>query len=125
LGSGQPEDAEVISTRIGSVRLSERFLKSDPPSYEELDAMEEAVSDALTLVEDRIPVHDARTLVAVDGSSTTVQAVALGLPEYAPDRVHRPTLVRAVSRRAIGLLADIEYDGRQANAEMVPGGDVG
>jgi len=121
LGSTDTPTPEVVSTRIGSVRLAERFLRSDPPSYQELDGLEKAVADALALVEDRIPVHDAQTLVAVDGSSTTVQAVALGLAEYDPDAIHRSTLARADAERVFRLLADMSVAERKAIPVMAPG----
>ena len=75
-----------FSTQMGSVRLTERFLKSDPPSPEELARVEEEVDDVLAEAERTVPVHTARTLVAVAGTSTTVQAIALGMRGVRPDR---------------------------------------
>src|SRR5207244_4308471 len=90
LGGDTPSSS--VSAQIGSVRLTERFVRSDPPSYEEIDEIERVVDRALSEVEDRIPVHEARTLVAVAGTATTAQAIALGLPEYDPDQIHRTML---------------------------------
>jgi len=118
-GGGGP--AEAVSMRIGSVRLAERFLRSDPPSDAELESIEQAVEEALSVVEDRIAVRDARTLVAVDGSSVTVQAIALGLPEYDPERIHRSSLARADAERVLRLLADMDVEERRTLAVMAPG----
>jgi exopolyphosphatase/guanosine-5'-triphosphate,3'-diphosphate pyrophosphatase len=120
LGSaGEPTAA--MSVQAGSVRLTERFIHSDPPSYEELAAVEDAVAEVLAKVEDRIPVHDARTMVAVAGTSTTVQAIALGLPEYDPDLLHRTVLSRADAERVFRLLADMATKERRAIPVMAPG----
>jgi exopolyphosphatase/guanosine-5'-triphosphate,3'-diphosphate pyrophosphatase len=117
---GQDPDA-VLSAQVGSVRLTERFVRSDPPSYEELGAVDRAVGEALAALEDRIPVHDARTLVAVAGTATTVQAIALGLPEYDPERIHRTVLARARAEQVFRLLADMTIAERRALPVMAPG----
>jgi len=117
--AGDP--AAAISVQAGSVRLTERFIHSDPPSYGELEAVDDAVAEVLAKVEDRVAVHDARTLVAVAGTATTVQAIALGLPEYDPDRLHRTVLARADAERVFRLLADMTTDERRSIPVMPPG----
>jgi len=106
---------------MGSVRLTERYVHSDPPSYEELDRLELAITSVLHQVEDRIPVHDAATLVAVGGTATTVQAVAMGLPEYDPDVLHRSVLPRGDAERVFRLLADMATEERRQIPVMAPG----
>jgi exopolyphosphatase / guanosine-5'-triphosphate,3'-diphosphate pyrophosphatase len=119
LGDRQPTAA--LSTRMGSVRMTERFVSSDPPSYDELATIDRAISHVLSKVEDRLPVHDARTLVAVAGTSTTVQAIALGLPEYDPEALHRTVLPRDDAERVFRLLADMTTEERRALPVMAPG----
>ena len=119
VGEGKPSGA--VSAQIGSVRLTERYIHTDPPSYEELDRLELAVTSVLHQVEDRIPVHDAATLVAVAGTSTTVQAVAMGLPEYDPEVLHHSVLSRADAERVFRLLADMTTEERRDIPAMAPG----
>jgi exopolyphosphatase/guanosine-5'-triphosphate,3'-diphosphate pyrophosphatase len=120
LGSpGGPEEA--ISIDVGSVRLTERHVASDPPTFEELAAVDAEVTDVLREVEDRIPLHDAATLVAVAGTSTTVQATAMNLPEYDPDRIHRTWLSRDDAEHVLRLLADMTTDERREIPSMTPG----
>jgi exopolyphosphatase / guanosine-5'-triphosphate,3'-diphosphate pyrophosphatase len=118
---GDREPAGAVSAQIGSVRLTERYLHTDPPSYEELDRLELAVTSVLLQVEDRIPVHDAITLIGVAGTCTTLQAVALGLPEYDPEAVHRSVLTRADAESVFRLLADMSTDERRQIPVMPPG----
>jgi exopolyphosphatase / guanosine-5'-triphosphate,3'-diphosphate pyrophosphatase len=118
---GKTEPTSSVSAQIGSVRLTERYVGTDPPSYKELDRLELAVTSVLTQVEDRIPVADARTLVAVAGTTTTVQAIALGLPEYDPERLHRSILSRDDAERVFRLLADMTTEERRQIPVMAPG----
>jgi exopolyphosphatase / guanosine-5'-triphosphate,3'-diphosphate pyrophosphatase len=76
------------SLDIGSVRLTERFLASDPPSEEELESCATAVR---ALLAERVPdeIRGAtRSAVGVAGTITSIAALALGLEEYDRDRVH-------------------------------------
>jgi exopolyphosphatase/guanosine-5'-triphosphate,3'-diphosphate pyrophosphatase len=110
-----------VSAQIGSVRLTERYIHSDPPAYDELERLEMAVTSVLHQVEDRIPVHDAATLVAVAGTATTVQAIAMGLPEYDPEVLHRSVLSRSDAERVFRLLADMTTEERREIPVMAPG----
>jgi exopolyphosphatase/guanosine-5'-triphosphate,3'-diphosphate pyrophosphatase len=118
---GGVEPKAAISTNIGSVRLTERLVHHDPPSFDELESLERTIDAELSHVEDRIPVHDAQTLIAVAGTATTVQAIALGLPEYDPQRLHRSILFRDEAERVFRLLADMTTEERRALPVMAPG----
>jgi exopolyphosphatase/guanosine-5'-triphosphate,3'-diphosphate pyrophosphatase len=77
------------SLDIGSVRLTERLMPSDPPTPREVAAATEVIDTAL----DELPAYDvrvgdARTFVGTAGTVTTVAAVLLGLQHYERDRVH-------------------------------------
>ena len=82
----EPGHAEhAISTQMGSVRLTERSCAIDPPTPDELAMHSKAEIDAvLDDVEPEVPVRDARTLIAVAGTATTLQAIALGLTGTTP-----------------------------------------
>jgi exopolyphosphatase / guanosine-5'-triphosphate,3'-diphosphate pyrophosphatase len=86
LGTSTAEQA--VSVDIGCVRMTERHLHADPPAVDEIAAaqadIESIVDDALSMVPGRV----ARTLIGLAGSVTTVAAIALGLDEYRPDRIH-------------------------------------
>jgi exopolyphosphatase / guanosine-5'-triphosphate,3'-diphosphate pyrophosphatase len=123
LGSERP--ATAISTQMGSVRLTERFVEHDPPEDDELSAMRAHVGAVLDRVEEAVPVSEARTLVAVAGTSTTVQAIALGLEFYDPERIHRTELTRADAERVLARLSAMTTPERSALGVMAPGrGDV-
>jgi exopolyphosphatase/guanosine-5'-triphosphate,3'-diphosphate pyrophosphatase len=120
---GRAEHA--ISTQMGSVRLTERFVRSDPPDRRELSALELSVADMLDEVESHVPIGDARTLVAVAGTATTLQAIALGLDRYDPEAIHRTWLSLAEAERVLATLVSMTSPERAALPVMAPGrGDV-
>jgi exopolyphosphatase / guanosine-5'-triphosphate,3'-diphosphate pyrophosphatase len=122
----QPAVADrAISTQMGSVRLTERVQPSDPPSEDDLRAFEALIEERLDEAERAVPVRDARTLVAVAGTATTLQACALGLERYDPDVIHRSILTLADAERTRGALAGMTNEERAAIPVMPMGrGDV-
>lgn len=115
----------AISTQLGSVRLTERVGPADPPSADDLVAFRRLADAELDRVEEAVTVRDARTLVAVAGTATTLQACAMHLERYDPDVIHRSTLTLLDAERALAELAAMTNDERAAIPVMPPGrGDV-
>ncbi len=85
LGTDAPEAA--WSMDVGCVRLTERHLRSDPPTSEEIAAARADVRAALDTASLTVPLGKAATLVGLAGSVTTVTAHALGLERYDRDRI--------------------------------------
>ena len=119
LGGDRPSVA--VSMQMGSVRLTERFVRTDPAGEDELAAMRASVNEIVDEVERAVPVAEARTLVAVAGTATTVQAIALDLPFYDPERIHRTRLSREDAARALSRLAGMTTSERAALPVMAPG----
>ncbi|HXF73610.1 MAG TPA: DUF501 domain-containing protein, partial [Actinomycetota bacterium] len=118
---GRDRPLASASVRIGSVRLTERHVRHDPPTPEELGAIEADVDRALDEAEWAVPLREARTLVAVAGTATTVQALALGLPFYDPEAIHRSWLAREDAERVLLDLARMTTAERAALPVMAPG----
>jgi exopolyphosphatase/guanosine-5'-triphosphate,3'-diphosphate pyrophosphatase len=87
--------------------MTERHLHGDPPSAAQAAAARADIGAALDVVAAKIPVADARTLVGLAGSVTTVAALALGLDGYDPARIHHARIgagqVRAQTARLLAL----------------------
>jgi exopolyphosphatase / guanosine-5'-triphosphate,3'-diphosphate pyrophosphatase len=111
----------AISVNIGCVRMTERHLHGDPPAGQEVAAAIADIDAALDTVAVAVPVQQARTLIGLAGSVTTVAAIALGLPGYDAARIHHARVsaadVHAVTR---GLLAQT-WTARAAIGVMHPG----
>ncbi|HXZ77397.1 MAG TPA: Ppx/GppA phosphatase family protein [Streptosporangiaceae bacterium] len=83
-----PVVSGAVSVDIGCVRMTERHLRADPPTPAEVAAARADIGAALDVVAAKIAVADARTLVGLAGSVTTVAALALGLDAYDAGRIH-------------------------------------
>ena len=99
LGTDAPESAHSMD--IGSVRLHERHLHSDPPTADEVAACVADIDAHLDACP--VDVPRAATVVGVAGTVTTVAAAVLDLPAYDPDAIDQSVL--AVRRRARGRRA--------------------
>ncbi|MGI9157799.1 MAG: exopolyphosphatase [Marmoricola sp.] len=109
------------SVDIGCVRLTERYLHSDPPTVAEIAAARAAVVDAVELVRAVVSVEQARTAVGLAGSVTTVAALALGLPSYDSKAIHLSRLdARQVRDVTTSLLAQ-SREQRSGLAVVHPG----
>lgn len=114
----------VIAARsvdIGCVRLTERHLKGDPPTAEEIAAAEADVDAAINLAAETVPFHRATAVVGVAGSITTITAHALGLSEYQPNRIHGAYLDSATISDAVTNLLNMGRADRAALPYMHPG----
>lgn len=111
----------ATSVQMGSVRLTERFVRHDPPTADEIQAMRSFVVERLDEVARAVPVGEAESLVAVAGTSTTVQAIALGLPHDDPEAVHRTRLARGAADGVLRRLAAMTTAER-ASLPVMPSG---
>jgi exopolyphosphatase/guanosine-5'-triphosphate,3'-diphosphate pyrophosphatase len=118
---GTEEPVAAISVQMGSVRLTERLVANDPPTGKERRALREVVDFRLREVREVIPVQDARTLVAVAGTATTIRAIDLGLEFYDPEEIHRSTLTLKSAEAVLERLASMTTPERAALPVMAPG----
>ena len=86
LGTAEPVSA--ISVDIGCVRMTERHLVDDPPTPAQIAAAERDIEAAVDRALTAVPGRDARTLVGLAGSVTTVTGLALELDQYRPEVIH-------------------------------------
>ena len=113
---GRTEPTGVHSIDLGCVRVTERFLRSDPPDPGELSDALSIVRGHLDDVVREVPdTMDAARLVGLAGTVTTVAAVELGLPEYDRDRIHHFRLTRAAAEDVFRTLATEARNDRAAN----------
>ena len=88
LGTASGEILASYSMNVGSVRMRERYLRSDPPTTEQQQAARVAVREYLDRAEQVVPLREARGVVGLAGTVTTLAAQALGLDSYQPEAIH-------------------------------------
>jgi exopolyphosphatase/guanosine-5'-triphosphate,3'-diphosphate pyrophosphatase len=77
------------SVDMGSVRITERFLKSSPPSPRSII---EATSFIRSLVQSWPALSNTATLIGVAGTLTSLASIDLAIPSFDRERVHKHVL---------------------------------
>ena len=114
VGGGSTELIErdgPVSLDIGSVRLTERFLRSNPPTADELEECRAAIRAEL-------PDLSATRMIGVAGTITTLAALELG--RYDPKLVHGYRLTRGGVEEQVRRLADLPLAERRQLAGLEP-----
>ena len=116
---GADEPTAAFSMDIGSVRLHERHLHSDPPTAEEVAAATADIEAAL----DACPVSpaDAATVIGIAGTVCTVAAGVLDLPAYDKSRIDQAVLPVSAVHDYVGRLVAMTVEQRLALPYMHPG----
>ena len=86
--------------------MTERHLHDDPPTGQQIAAATADIDAALATVADAVPVGQAKTLIGLAGSVTTVAGIAMGLQAYDAAVIHHARVsaadVHAVTRGPAG-----------------------
>lgn len=122
-GAGPADpDLEVVSLQLGCVRVTERYLLSDPPHEDELGRAEAAIAGALEEAIDQHPRFlAAKGLVGLAGTVTTLASLDLGLETYDRDRVHHAVLSAGAVEHWYRALAAEDRPARLGRVGMVRG----
>lgn len=118
---GQERVEGAISVDIGCVRMTERHMVSDPITQSEIESATVDIDAAITRALNAVPVANAKTLIAVAGTATTVAAAALGLTEYQPERIHGSRISLAQVQAINEKFTDSTRAERAALPYMHPG----
>jgi exopolyphosphatase/guanosine-5'-triphosphate,3'-diphosphate pyrophosphatase len=125
IGGGSTEfivgaDGELlfnISTKLGAVRQSERWLQGDPPTEAEIQTL---LDEAQTIILDSVPAEFRRDIangIGVAGTPTVLAAVDQELEPFDPWKVHGYPITIGAAERLLAMLAGMPLDERR----KVPG----
>ncbi|NKI45015.1 Ppx/GppA phosphatase family protein [Streptomyces physcomitrii] len=133
IGGGSTEfvvgDRGVRAARsldIGCVRMTERHLVhegriTDPPTEAQIAAVQGDIEAALDEAERTVPLREARTLVGLAGSVTTLAGIALDLPAYDSAVIHHSRISYAQVDAITDRLLRATHAERAAVPVMHPG----
>lgn len=111
----------ALSLDMGCVRLTEKFLHTDPPTPYELSACLSVVDTHLDDLEREIPqVRQVRRFVGLAGTVSAVAAVEQGLAVYDREAIHHFDLTRAAAEDVFRTLATETVAQRIENPGMEP-----
>jgi exopolyphosphatase/guanosine-5'-triphosphate,3'-diphosphate pyrophosphatase len=100
---------------VGSVRLTERCVRHDPPANDEMEALYEATRSAFSAIP--ALADPAPLVIGIAGTMTTLAAVSLGLVPYDGARVHGHMMLRREIEQSVRDLALLPVSERR----QVPG----
>lgn len=111
-----------VSLQLGCVRLTERHLHGDPPTWEELRGAETYVHARLdeadaVLADQGASLHEVASLIGVAGTATTLAALHLGLDAYREEAIHGS---RVPATDLVALTADLVARTAAERAAMGP-----
>ncbi len=102
------------SLDVGCVRITERFLRTDPPSRPELAA-------AAGYVRSLLPAMNANAAIGVAGTVTTLATLHLGDAEYDPARTHGHRVPATAVAEQLERLAEMPLEERTRVPGIEPG----
>jgi len=116
---GHDAPTESVSLDIGSVRLHERHLHSDPPSSAEVAA---CAADADAALDGAgVDLAAAVTVIGTSGTVKTLAAAMLDLPAYDRDAIDGAVLSVAETQDHVERLLAMTVAQRRAIPSMHPG----
>lgn len=126
-GTSKVEAARSVN--IGCVRMTERHFANDPATSEQVELARKDIQAAIAQAAAEVPITQAKTLVAVAGTATTVAAAALNLAEYdryaihlariSAEQVHDASAMFLVKNREERLALGYMHPGR---VDVIPAG---
>ena len=109
------------SVNIGCVRMTERHFANDPATSEQIELARTDIQAAIAQAAAEVPITQAKTLVAVAGTATTVAAAALNLAEYDRYAIHLARISALQVHDASTMFLTKNREERLALGYMHPG----
>jgi len=118
-GTTHVESAKSVN--IGCVRMTERHFTSDPIQANDIEKARTDIQAAIATAAAVVPITQAKTLIAVAGTATTVAAAALDLSEYDRYAIHLAHITAAQVHKASEMFLTQNREQRLALGYMHPG----
>jgi len=129
IGGGSTElivgkDGEILEERsidVGCVRMSERFLVTDPPLPTELEEMEEYIRSLTSPYSATIAHLSPQLMVGLAGTITTLSGIKRGLDHYDGEVIHHSWLTMEDVEQLYQHLYSLPLDERKSYMRLEPG----
>lgn len=112
---------QIESLPLGAVYLTERFIKSDPPSLSDVSLLRSAVKMELESRGRALQPVPSGIFVGTAGTITTLAAIDQGLDSYDPRRINRYVLAREVIDDIVEKLSRMSLNDRRTLRGVEPG----
>jgi len=108
---------DYVSLPVGTVKLTELFIRHDPPLSEELEEVRSFVRQKLSARN----AQNSPTIIGMAGTMTTLAAMEIGLHVFDKERIHGLSLTRDTFDRWIARLSRMSLAERKTISGMEPG----
>jgi len=108
--------AQTVSLPVGAVRLTQEFLRHDPPKKNELASMKRLIAERLARVAPRVAAARVRTVIATGGTAAALDAI---YKAKLPSGKRKKT--QLVPRKAVLKIADMLARRDFQQRMLVPG----
>jgi len=113
--------SRAVSIDVGSVRLTERYLHSDPVNTDDVAVMSAAIDAHLAGLTNEIACADAAPLlVGIAGTFTTLAAIEQKLARYSHSKVHGSVLTLTEVKRQVAMLQKLTIADRMRIIGLEP-----
>jgi len=120
-GDGGRAEPTVCSLDLGCVRVSERYLRHDPPRPDELEHARAVVRERVIDARSSLPELPAGSLlIGLAGTVSTLACLQYGVTDYERARVHHVELTRGDVEKWLATLAGEDSRARAAQPGMAP-----
>ena len=109
------------SVNIGCVRMSERHLTTQPPSSAQIAQAIVDIDIAIAQAAQVVPISEAKSLIAVAGTATTVAAAALDLESYDRYLIHLARVSSQSVHKVAGMFQSMSKEEISSLGYMHPG----
>ena len=109
------------SMNIGCVRMTERHFTGDQPDPGQIASAIEDIDENIRQAAKTVPITQAKTVIMVAGTATTVAAAALDLPEYDRYAIHLSRISAVRTHQISTELLRETREQRAAHGYMHPG----
>lgn len=106
-----------VSLPIGSVRLTENFIHSDPVMLEDYEQMEYEINKMIKNIPQK---PSPNIIVAVGGTATTLASVELGLKRFDIKKIHQFILDKDALKKQLELYSSLNLNGRRKIPGLSP-----
>lgn len=101
------------SLNIGTVNLTEEFIRTDPPLPKELEKLRFHIRQKLSDLSAKLP-QSPKAVIGVGGTATTLAAMALGMEKYDPRRIRGYALVSQELDKLWNFLTGMKIHARRS-----------
>ena len=115
-----PEILASHSFDIGCRRMTDIYLKADPPEEGEMDALRDAVRSEMGPFFENLPMAPS-FMIAVAGTATSVVSMCKGMEVYDPEKVHGSVVSRAMLADVTERMCGLSLDQRRHVVGLDPG----